>query len=201
MAVAIAVPPVRDRLTRSEASFDPIRSDPIVRRRPPRHRARRLVAGGGLVAAGLDAIEVAPQDVQAVVAVDVLAEGQGQAEQLGVGGADVLDGLLEDVQELVEALVGQAGLGDQRLELGEGGRQPPGGRRRRASPAAATARPRRPVRAGAARRLLAGSRSRAACDSASRLRRPFSIAWTSCSWASATYAAQSVEKSWRNASM
>ena len=78
---------------------------------PPGSRAIGVgrLAGGGLIAAGLDPLEVAPQDAQAIVAFDVFAERQGQAEQLGMGGPDVVDGLSQDLEELIQPFLGESG--------------------------------------------------------------------------------------------
>src|SRR5262249_11384553 len=50
---------------------------------------RGRVAGRSVLAAGLDSLEVASQGCQAIVASDEFAEGQGQAEQLGMTGPHV----------------------------------------------------------------------------------------------------------------
>ena len=67
-----------------------------------------FVVGRNFVEVELDLLEVTPQGRQAVVAVDVFSVRQDHAEQIGMGGTDFVDGLLQGGKELVESFVGEA---------------------------------------------------------------------------------------------
>ncbi len=74
-----------------------------------------VVVGRIFVEVELDLLEFTPQGRQAVVAGDVFSVRQDHAEQIGMGGTDLVDGLLQGGKELVESFVGQAEPREQRL--------------------------------------------------------------------------------------
>lgn len=82
--------------------------------------AEGVWAGVGFVLLLAEAVEVSADGAEAVAAADMFTEGEDELEELGVGGAQAVDGEFQDLEEFVEAFVGELDAGHEGFQIGEG---------------------------------------------------------------------------------